>query len=145
MAQWEEIKEAFSYLKSKLWISGFRPLSVEYADSRDTPFGAGIQHGSYAISGFWMNYYMGLICLQRAHPSMPPAPLEAVGMAARDTAKWATKIARIAIGMMEDPSKLEDIRTVYAASLIESTFCLFVAGVQVCIFASCTCGRAPIC
>lgn len=129
-AQWDEIKEAFSFLKSKLWSKDFKPLGPEFTDNKHSPFGGVIQHSSFAISGFWMNYYMGLICLQRSHPSMPPAPLEAVGMAAKDTAKWASKIARISAGMLEVTS-CADVNTISAASLVESSFCLFVAGVQV--------------
>lgn len=127
--EWESIKKAFEDLKNSFGPD-FRPLSPEYADRRESPFGLAVQYRTYSISGVWMNYYMGLIHLHRAHPNMPPAAMQAAGMAAKDTSVYANQIGRIASGLWADsPRSTPDPLTV--AALIECSFCLFVAGVQV--------------
>lgn len=128
--EWEAIREAFETMKG-YFGPGFQPLSSEYADRRDSPFGAVVQYRSYAVAGVWMNYYMGLIHLYRAHPRMPPAAMQAAAIAEQDTSTFANQIGRIAAGLSEDTAKLLDVNPLSAAAFIESSFCLFVAGVQV--------------
>lgn len=128
LEEWESIKKAFDALKDSFGPD-FRPLSPEYADRRESPFGLAVQYRTYSISGVWMNYYMGLIHLHRAHPNMPPAAMQAAGMAARDTATYANQIGRIASGLWADnPRSTPD--PLLVAALIECSFCLFVAAVQ---------------
>ncbi|KAJ3485514.1 hypothetical protein NLG97_g6797 [Lecanicillium saksenae] len=128
LEEWESIKKAFDALKDSFGPD-FRPLSPEYADRRDSPFGLAVQYRTYSIAGVWMNYYMGLIHLHRAHPNMPPAAMQAAGMAAKDTATYANQIGRIASGLWGDsPRSTPD--PLLVAALIECSFCLFVAGVQ---------------
>ncbi|OAA81496.1 Fungal transcriptional regulatory protein [Akanthomyces lecanii RCEF 1005] len=128
LEEWESIRKAFEALKDSFGPD-FRPLSPEYADRRESPFGLAVQYRTYSISGVWMNYYMGLIHLHRAHPHMPPAAMQAAGMAAKDTATYANQIGRIASGLWADsPRSTPD--PLLVAALIECSFCLFVAGVQ---------------
>lgn len=128
--EWDEIRRAFAIVKT-CFSPEFQPLSNEYADRRDSPFGAVVQYRSYAVAGVWMNYYMGLIHLHRSHPKMPYAALQAVGMCAKDTAVYANQIGRIACGLLPDTTNMLDANPLGAAALIECSFCLFVAGVQV--------------
>lgn len=129
LEEWGSIKKAFDALRDSFGPD-FRPLSPEYADRRESPFGLAVQYRTYSISGVWMNYYMGLIHLHRAHPNMPPAAMQAAGMAAKDTATYANQIGRIASGLWADnPRSTPD--PLLVAALIECSFCLFVAGVQV--------------
>ncbi|KAM3513293.1 hypothetical protein MY11210_003069 [Beauveria gryllotalpidicola] len=128
LEEWGSIKQAFDALKDSFGPD-FRPLSPEYADRRESPFGLAVQYRTYSIAGVWMNYYMGLIHLHRAHPHMPPAAMQAAGMAAKDTAVYANQIGRIASGLWADnPRSTPD--PLLVAALIECSFCLFVAGVQ---------------
>lgn len=130
MQEWEQIRRAFALLKT--WFSPeFQPLSTEYADRRNSPFGTVIQYRSYAVAGVWMNYYMGLIHLYRCHPRMPWAALQAVGRAAQETSTYANQIGRISCGLLPDTTHMLDANPLAAAALIECAFCLFVAGVQV--------------
>jgi hypothetical protein len=128
--EWESIRQAFETFESHL-DSRFKPLDSEYADRKDTPFGTALQYRTYSVAGIWMNYYMGLIHLYRSRPSMPPAAMQAAGMAAPSTAGYAIQIGRIAAGLTDDCSNQRDVSTTLAAALIESSFCLFVAAVQV--------------
>lgn len=127
--EWKGIRQAFEKLKQSFGPD-FQPLSMEYADRRESPFGLAVQYRTFSIAGVWMNYYMGLIHLYRAHPTMPPANMQAAGMTAKDTGTWANQIGRIAAGLWDDDIKTSDDPLLVAA-LIESSFCLFVAGVQV--------------
>lgn len=128
--EWESIRQAFETFENHL-DSRFKPLNSEYADRKDTPFGTALQYRTYSVAGIWMNYYMGLIHLYRSRPNMPPAAMQAAGMAAPSTAGYAIQIGRIAAGLTDDCSKMKDVSTTLAAALIESSFCLFVAAVQV--------------
>lgn len=128
--EWEAIRQAFEALESRLG-SGYRPLSSEYTDRRESPFGTAIQYRTYSIAGIWMNFYMGLIHLHRSHPFMPPAAMQAAGMTAAKTAQYAIHIGRIAAGLSDDCSRFTEINTFLGAAFIESAFCLFVAAVQV--------------
>ena len=129
--EWESIRQAFEIFESHL-DNRFKPLDSEYADRKDTPFGPALQYRTYSVAGIWMSYYMGLIHLYRSRPNMPPAAMQAAGMAAPSTAGFAIQIGRIAAGLTDDCSRKTDISTTLAAPLIESCFCLFVAAVQVC-------------
>jgi hypothetical protein len=128
--EWNSIRQAFEVLKSQFGPE-FEPLASEYTDRRDSPFGPTLQYRTFSVAGVWMNYYMGLIYLHRSHPSMPPAAMMAAGAAAQQTGEWATLIGRIAAGLSEDCSQMKEITTLMGAAFIESSFCLFVAGVQV--------------
>lgn len=133
LAEWESIRQAFEVFRAQLGPD-FEPLDPEYEPSQDTPFGPALTYRTFSIAGIWMNYHMGLISLQRSHPSMPPVAMMAAGMAARQTAPWANTIGRIAAGLSGDVSREKSISTLVGAAFIESSFCLFVAGVQVCGF-----------
>jgi hypothetical protein len=78
-----------------------------------------------------MNYYMALIACHRSHPSMPPATMMAAGIAARQTAFFATELGRIAAGIAPGCSMTLQVNPGVGAALIESSTCLFLAGVQV--------------
>ena len=133
--EWEEIRRAFDVFRSRLGPD-FEPMSAEYSFPEMTPFGPALMYRTYSIAGIWMNYYMGMIILHRSHPAMPPLALVAAGMAAQQTAQYANEVARIAAGLYEDTTGLQEIPTTVAAAFLESGFCLFVAGVQVSIFFS---------
>lgn len=139
MEEWQRIRQAFDKLKQSFGAD-FQPLSMEYADRRESPFGLAVQYRTFSIAGVWMNFYMGLIHLYRAHPSMPPANMPAAGMMARETATWANQIARIAAGLWDDNIK-PTYDPLLVGALLESSFCLFVAGVQV----SCPVTRTAVC
>lgn len=133
--EWEEIRAAFELFRSQLGPD-FEPMGPDLATPENTPFGPALMYRTYSIAGIWMNYYMGLIALQRAHPSMPPIAMIAAGMSAQQTAPWAYTVARIAAGLHEDTSHVSAVSTLVGAAFIESGFCLFVAGIQVCLFVS---------
>ncbi|KAK2011161.1 hypothetical protein LZ32DRAFT_534401 [Colletotrichum eremochloae] len=129
MREWESLREAFEILHSQFGPE-FQPLGAEYADRRDSPFGPTLQYRTFSVAGIWMNYYMGLIHLYRAHPKMPPAAMIAAGIQAQHTAKFAMEIGRIAAGLTDDCANVVEISTLVGAALIESSFCLFVGGIQ---------------
>ncbi|SPO05939.1 related to UPC2 - regulatory protein involved in control of sterol uptake [Cephalotrichum gorgonifer] len=127
---WESIRLAFESFRSRLGPS-FQPLGDEYVDRRETPFGTAVQYRTFSVAGIWLTFYMGLICLYRAHPSMPPAAMMAAGRSARETAPFAKEIGRIAAGLSdEDLSNSSEITTLVGAAFIECSFPLFVAGIQ---------------
>lgn len=129
--EWSEILAAFSIIQDQFG-SDFQALGPEYCVPIQSPFGTALQFRTYSIAGIWMNYYMGLICLHRAHPSMPPAGIIAAGVAARQTAFFANQIGRITAGVAPESLTAVHVNPGVGAGLIELTFCLFVAGVQVC-------------
>jgi hypothetical protein len=131
MQEWEEIRQAFEVFRSRLGPD-FEPMGPDFAQPEMTPFGPALMYRTYSIAGIWMNYYMGLVVLHRAHPSMPPVAVMAAGMAAQQTGRWANEIARIAAGLHEDTTHVAAISTLVGGAFIESCFPLFVAGVQVC-------------
>lgn len=130
LQEWESIRRAFGVLESRLGPE-FQPLSSEYADRRDHPFGPALQYRTYSVAGIWMNFYAGLIHLHRSHPDMPPTAMQSVGFSARKTAGYANMVGRIAVGLSDDCSSVTEISTVLAAAFLESSMCLFVAAVQV--------------
>ena len=130
--EWEDIRASFEIFKSCLGPD-FEPMGPDLATPEMTPFGPALLYRTLSIAGIWLNYYMGLIALQRAHPAMPPVAMIAAGMSAAQTAPWAYTIARIAAGLHEDTSHVSAVSTLVGAAFIESGFCLFVAGIQVCL------------
>ncbi|KAK3900627.1 hypothetical protein C8A05DRAFT_45581 [Staphylotrichum tortipilum] len=128
--EWDAIRQAFEIFRSRLGPD-FDPLAPDLVPPDPTPFGLALLYRTYSIAGIWMNYYMGLIVLHRAHPSMPPVAVFAAGMAAATTGKWANEVARIAAGLHEDTTGAPSISTLVGAAFIESCFPLFVAGIQI--------------
>ncbi|KAH8889712.1 hypothetical protein GQ53DRAFT_782857 [Thozetella sp. PMI_491] len=101
LQEWESIRHAFEIFRAHLGAD-FEPLGPDLSLPEQTPFGPSQTYRTYSIAGIWMNYYMGLIALYRAHPSMPPIAMVAAGMAAKQTMPWALEIGRIAAGVHED-------------------------------------------
>lgn len=127
LREWEKIEQAFVIIARKLGPD-FQPL---HRQSHNTPFGPALQYQTYAVAGIWMNYYMGMINLYRAHPSMPPAAADAARAAAQKTSFHANMVGRIAAGLVEDCTRIQASDVLICAALIESAFCLFVAAIQV--------------
>lgn len=130
LQEWASIRHAFEVFKNVLGPE-FAPLGPDVYLPLDTPFGPSRHYRTFSVAGIWLNYYMGLIMLYRAHPSMPPIAMMAAGLQAPTTAEWAMEIGRIAVGVAEDTSAIRVASTLEAAGLIECAFPLFVAGVQV--------------
>lgn len=128
--EWESLVKAFDNFKTYFGPE-FQALAEDVYPTKPTPFGPAAHYRTYSIAGIWMNYYMGYIMLHRAHPTMPPVAMMAAGMAAPRTAPFAKEIGRIAAGLEENISRLAVVSTLMGAALIESAFCLFVAGIQV--------------
>ncbi|RFU28285.1 hypothetical protein B7463_g8062, partial [Scytalidium lignicola] len=127
--EWSEILSAFGILQDHFG-DDLQALGPEFCMPIQTPFGTALQYRTYSIAGIWMNYYMGLIALHRAHPSMPPAAMMAAGIVARQTAFFSNEIGRIAAGIAPDSITAVQVNPGVGAALIESSLCLFVAGVQ---------------
>jgi hypothetical protein len=128
--EWHDIMNAFSLLEDHFG-EDFQALGPEFSRPIETPFGPALQYRTYGIAGIWMNYYMALIVCHRAHPSMPPAAMMAAGMAAKQTAFFANEIGRIAAGIAPHSNATSKVTPGVGAGLIETSFCLFIAGVQV--------------
>ncbi|KAI0542986.1 hypothetical protein GGR58DRAFT_496452 [Xylaria digitata] len=129
LQEWEQILLAFHEIKNHFGPD-FEPLGADIYPTQPTPYGPATHYRTYSIAGIWMNYYMGLIVLHRAHPTMPPVAMLAAGMTANTTMPWALKLGRIAAGLEENITHLKVVSTLMGAALIESAFPLFVAGVQ---------------
>ncbi|KAI5868638.1 hypothetical protein GGS23DRAFT_41290 [Durotheca rogersii] len=127
--EWEDIKEAFEVLRGRFGPE-FEPLGADIYPAKATPFGLAAHYRTYSIAGIWMNYYMGLIVLHRAHPTMPPVAMVAAGISAATTARYTMEVGRIAAGLEENIEQLANVSTLMAAALIECCFPLFVAGIQ---------------
>lgn len=132
LREWESIRRSFEIFRSRLGPE-FQPFGdgLDHQRGARTPFGDPIYFRTYSIAGIWMNYYMGYIHLYRSHPLMPPVAMRAAGLTAKKTAGFALKIGQIAAGLAADCSEYKEINTYLGAALIESSFCVFVAGVQV--------------
>ncbi|KAI0161666.1 hypothetical protein GGR52DRAFT_133325 [Hypoxylon sp. FL1284] len=128
--EWEGIRRAFEALGARLAEPALSALDADAHPTATTPFGAAAHYRTYSVAGLWMNYYMGLIVLQRAHPAMPPVAMVAAGLSAATTAAHGREVGRIAAGLEENIGRLESVSTLMAAALIESCFPLFVAGIQ---------------
>ncbi|KAI2624389.1 hypothetical protein GGR54DRAFT_629665 [Hypoxylon sp. NC1633] len=127
--EWEGIKQAFETFKGHFGPE-FEPLGADVYPAKATPFGLAAHYRTYSIAGIWMNYYMGLILLHRAHPTMPPIAMMAAGLSARTTATYCLEVGRIAAGLEENIEQLTNVSTLMASALIECCFPLFVAGIQ---------------
>lgn len=128
--EWHEIRSAFGVLADSFGPD-FQALGPECSQVIQTPFGPALQYRTYGIGCIWISYYMGLVLCHRAHPNMPPVAMIAAGVAAHETGYFANQIGRIAAGIAPNSSVMTQIHTGVGAGLIESTFGLFVAGVQV--------------
>ncbi|KAI0406125.1 hypothetical protein F4802DRAFT_117727 [Xylaria palmicola] len=129
LREWERILQAFEEIR-RHFGPDFEALGADIYPSQPTPYGPATHYRTYSIAGIWMNYYMGLIVLHRAHPKMPPVAMLAAGMSAATTMPWVLKLCRIAAGLEENITHLKVVSTLMGAALIESAFPLFVAGVQ---------------
>ncbi|KAI4863924.1 hypothetical protein F4820DRAFT_356464 [Hypoxylon rubiginosum] len=127
--EWEGIKLAFEALRGHFGDE-FEPLGIDVYPAKPTPFGLAAHYRTYSIAGIWMNYYMGLIVLHRAHPTMPPIAMVAAGLSAQTTARYCMEVGRIAAGLEENIGRLTNVSTLMASALIECCFPLFVAGIQ---------------
>lgn len=133
LREWEGILRAFETLRDHFGPQ-FEPMGIDVHPARPTPFGLAAHYRTYSIAGIWMNYYMGLIVLHRAHPTMPPIAMVAAGLSAQTTAGYCLEVGRIAAGLEENIACLTSVTTLMASALIECCFPLFVAGIQVCQF-----------
>ena len=127
-AEWREMSHALDVFEERLG-SDYLPLSSEYMQPLDTPFGPAIYYRTYSMSCIWIVYYTGRIVLARAHPTMPPAAMMAAGIAASKTAQWANTIGRICAGL-KPVSTSPPLNPSLGAALMESTLGFFFAGVQ---------------
>lgn len=130
LREWESIGQAFKLFRANLGPD-FDPMGPDLVAPHMTPFGPAQTYRTYSIAGIWMSYYMGLILWHRAHPSMPPVAMIAAGMAAQHTGSFANEVGRIAAGLAEDISTMNEVPTSLGAAFIECSFCVFVAAVQV--------------
>jgi hypothetical protein len=128
--EWMEIRTAFNILEEH-YGPDFQPLGPEHSPPIQSPFGPALQYRTYSIAGIWMVHYMGIILAHRYHPSMPPAATVAAGIAARQTAYFANRIGCISAAISPNAAEVSQIPTGVGAGLIESSFALFIAGVQV--------------
>ncbi|ROV91661.1 hypothetical protein VMCG_09226 [Cytospora schulzeri] len=129
LEEWSSLLQAFELFKSCLGLD-FDPLSEDVHRPQDSPFGPALTYRTYSIAGIWMNFYMGLVLLHRAHPSMPPFAMVAAHMVAEQTDPYANEIGRLVAGVAEDWSPESTVSTVQSAAYIECCFPLFVAAVQ---------------
>jgi hypothetical protein len=130
--EWLSIRNAFSVLEDHFGAD-FQALGPEFSTPIETPFGPALQYRTYGIAGIWMNYYMGLIACHRSHPSMPPASMVAAGIMKRQTEWYANELGRIAAGIAPDCAVRDGVNPGVGAALIESSTCLFVSAIQVCL------------
>lgn len=131
MDEWENILQAFELFKRSLGPD-FDPMGEDLHPAQNSPFGPALTYRTYSIAGIWMNFYMGLVVLHRAHPTMPPFAMVAAHKVARQTEPYANEIGKIVAGMAEDVTAETTISTMVGAAYIECCFPLFVGAVQVC-------------
>lgn len=132
MDEWESILQAFELFKESLGPD-FDPLAEDVRPVQDSPFGPALMYRTYSIAGIWMNFYMGLVVLHRAHPTMPPFAMVAAHKVAQQTEPYANEIGKIVAGMAEDMTAETTVSTMVGAAYIECCFPLFVGAVQVCM------------
>ncbi|OBT61541.1 hypothetical protein VE03_08886 [Pseudogymnoascus sp. 23342-1-I1] len=128
--EWHGIRSVFGMFEQHLGPD-FAPLGPGYAQEIPSPFGPAIQYRTYGIALMWLTYYMGLIVCHRSHPSMPPSAMMAAGIGAQQTGLFANMIGRISAGITADTSTATRINIGTGAALNDSSFALFVAGVQI--------------
>lgn len=130
MEEWTAILEAFNLFKDSLGAD-FQPMGPDVHPQRDSPFGPAWTYRTLPIAGVWMNFYMGLVILHRAHPIMPPFAMVAAHMCARETQPYANEIGKIVAGVSDDWGAETMVSTLVGAAYIECCFPLFVGAVQV--------------
>ncbi|KAK7981873.1 hypothetical protein PG996_009559 [Apiospora saccharicola] len=128
-SEWASIKHAFEVIRERFGPE-FTQMDPDLAPLIPTPFGPAAQYKTYGIAGIWVNYYMGLISLYRAHPEMPPVAMMAASMSAHQTMGYAIEIGRIVAGLDDDTEHKEAVSTLVGAAFIETSFPLFVAAIQ---------------
>lgn len=128
--EWASILAAFNLFKDSLG-DDFQPMGPEFHPPRDSPFGPAWTYRTLPIAGIWMNFYMGLVILHRAHPSMPPFAMVAAHMCARETQPFANEIGKIVAGVSDGWGAEPKVSTSVSAAFIECCFPLFVGAVQV--------------
>lgn len=131
--EWKSILMAFNLFKDSLG-DDFQPMSPELHPPRDSPFGPVWTYRTLPIAGIWMNFYMGLVILHRAHPTMPPFAMVAAHMCARETQPFANEIGKIVAGVSDGWGAEPKVSTSVSAAYIECCFPLFVGAVQVSLF-----------
>lgn len=107
----------------------FEPLSSEYQEAVDTPFGTALFYRSYDIGCLWSIYNMAVIIAIRSHPHMPPASHMAAAVAAHETTFFANEIGRIAAGIVPGPAD-QPLNPSLGATLCESCMPSFFAAIQ---------------
>lgn len=117
------------HLFSQSLGEAFQPLTSEYQEPLDTPFGTALFYRSYDIGCLWAMYNMAMLIAIRAHPHMPPAAHMAAAIAAPDTAFFANQIGRIAAGIVPGPED-QPLNPSLGAALCESCMPSFFAAVQ---------------
>ena len=127
-AEWHDIVHALEAFEDSLGTD-YQPLSSEYMQPTDSPFGSTLYYRTYSMSCVWVLYYTGRIITARTHPFMPPAAMMAAGIASPKTAEWANTIGRICAGLQPASTK-DPLNPSLGAALMESTMGLFFAGVQ---------------
>lgn len=133
MEEWTSILAAFNIFKNSLGAD-FEPLGADVHPQRDSPFGPAWTYQNLPIAGIWMNFYMGLVILHRAHPSMPPFAMVAAHMCARETQPYANEIGKIVAGVSDEWGAETMVSTSAGAAYIECCVPLFVGAVQVRLF-----------
>lgn len=128
LKEYGEIRAALHKFAESLG-DAFQPLTPEYQQSVDTPFGPALLYRTFDIGCLWAIYNMAAIISIRVHPHMPPAAHVAAGVAAQQTAHFANEIGRIAAGIVPGPSS-QPLSPTLGAALCESCMPSFFAGVQ---------------
>ncbi|KAJ4390041.1 hypothetical protein N0V93_007514 [Gnomoniopsis smithogilvyi] len=129
MEEWSSILVAFNAFKDSLGAD-FQPVGSDVHPQRDSPFGPAWTYRTLPIAGIWMNFYMGLVILHRAHPSMPPFAMVAAHMCAVETQPYANEIGKIVAGVSDDWGAETMVSTLLGAAYIECCVPLFVGAVQ---------------
>lgn len=146
LREWSSINSALQTLLSILrQTAEFAPLGPEFAQVKPTPFGPSLQYRRHDIGIIWSQLYLANIVLIRSHPGMPPAAMQAAGIAAPQTGQMANECGRIAAGMEmpgsgtsfpeapgPGPGRRQEapLNPSLGAALVESTMPLFFAGIQ---------------
>ena len=107
----------------------FTPLSPEYQQPLETPFGNALFYRSYDIGCLWAMYHMANIITIRSHPYMHPAAHAAAAIAAQETAFFANEIGRIVAGIVPGPPD-QPLNPTLGATLCESCMPSFFAAIQ---------------
>lgn len=126
--EWNQIRGALSVFESMLG-DNFQPLSAEYQQPLQSPFGPALFYRSYDIACLWGQYNMALIIATRCHPHMPPHAHVAAAVAAYQTRNYADEIGRIGCGIIPPPAN-EPLNPTLGAAFTETCVPLFFAAIQ---------------